>query len=409
MTQTARPPRTDDRGLAARVSLGRLFIPPTTEFVLIASTALVLTVFGWVMVLSATSAKPDPWDGALKQGIFAMIGIPLMLLISRLPVTFLGRIAWPALIGATALQLLVFVPGLRVSSYGNTNWINIAGIQLQPSEFLKLALALWIAFVLLRKRARLGIWHHVFVPVVPVSALVIGTVIGGGDLGTAMVLVLIMLGCLFFSGVKLRLFILPLVGGLVAVLFYALSSKNRMDRILSAFNPDDCDKTGPCYQAVHGIWGMANGGIFGVGLGNSQEKYGWLPAAENDYIFAIVGEELGLIGCVLVLALFAVFAIGVFRIVRRSDDPFVRIAAGGIGVWILGQALINIGVVLRIFPVMGVPLPFMSQGGTALISVLAACGVLLAFARTMPASDAHAAAGAASRGGATSAAGRVAR
>lgn len=405
MTQTARPARTDDRGLAARVSLGRLFTPPTTEFVLIASTALVLTVFGWVMVLSATSAKPDPWDGAIKQGIFALIGIPLMLLISRLPVKFLGRIAWPALIVATVLQLLVFVPGLRVSSYGNTNWIRIAGFQLQPSEFLKLTLALWIAYVLLRKRARLGIWHHVFVPVVPVSALVIGTVIGAKDLGTAMVLVLIMLGCLFFSGVKLRLFILPLILGVVAVAFYATSSDNRMGRILSALNPEACDNSGPCYQAVHGIWGMANGGIFGVGLGNSQEKYGWLPAAENDYIFAIVGEELGLIGCVLVLALFAVLAIGIFRIVRRSDDPFVRVAAGGIGVWILGQALINIGVVLRVFPVMGVPLPFMSQGGTALISVLAACGVLLAFARTMPAADAAAR----SHRGVAPAAGRVAR
>ncbi|GAA2888623.1 putative lipid II flippase FtsW [Microbacterium esteraromaticum] len=408
MTQVGRPPRTDERGLAARVSLGRLFTAPTTEFVLIASTALVLTVFGWVMVLSATSAKPDPWDGAIKQGIFALIGIPLMLLISRLPVKFLGRIAWPALIGATVLQLLVFVPGLRVSSYGNTNWIRIAGFQLQPSEFLKLTLALWIAYVLLRKRARLGIWHHVFIPVVPVSALVIGTVIGAKDLGTAMVLVLIMLGCLFFSGVKLRLFILPMILGVIAVAFYAASSDNRMGRILSALNPEACDNSGPCYQAVHGIWGMANGGIFGVGLGNSQEKYGWLPAAENDYIFAIVGEELGLIGCVLVLALFAVLAIGVFRIVRRSDDPFVRVAAGGIGVWILGQALINIGVVLRVFPVMGVPLPFMSQGGTALISVLAACGVLLAFARTMPASAAEAPPAPAMAAGAT-ARGKVAR
>ncbi|MEV7621074.1 putative lipid II flippase FtsW [Microbacterium sp. NPDC089321] len=408
MTQVGRPPRTDERGLAARVSLGRLFTAPTTEFVLIASTALVLTVFGWVMVLSATSAKSDPWDGAIKQGIFAMIGIPLMLLISRLPVKFLGRIAWPALIAATVLQLLVFVPGLRVSSYGNTNWIRIAGFQLQPSEFLKLTLALWIAYVLLRKRARLGIWHHVFIPVVPVSALVIGTVIGAKDLGTAMVLVLIMLGCLFFSGVKLRLFILPMILGVIAVGFYAASSDNRMGRILSALNPEACDNSGPCYQAVHGIWGMANGGIFGVGLGNSQEKYGWLPAAENDYIFAIVGEELGLIGCVLVLALFAVLAIGVFRIVRRSDDPFVRVAAGGIGVWILGQALINIGVVLRVFPVMGVPLPFMSQGGTALISVLAACGVLLAFARTMPASGAESPAAPAMGAGAT-ARGKVAR
>lgn len=384
MTEKAHPARSDIRGLAARVSLGRLFTPPSTEFVIIASSALILTVFGWVMVLSATSAKSDPFDAALKQGMFALVGIPLMLIISRLPLRFFGRIAWAALIGATALQLLVFVPGLRVSSYGNTNWIKIAGFQLQPSEFLKLALILWIAFVLLRKQAHLGIWHHVFIPVVPVSVLVVGTVIGADDLGTAMVLVLIVLGCLFFAGVKLRLFILPLIGGVIAVLAYALTSDNRMKRILSAFNPDSCDKTAECYQAVHGVYGMANGGIFGVGLGNSQEKYGWLPAAENDYIFAIVGEELGLIGCVLVLALFAAFAVGVFRIIRKTDDTFVRVAAGGIGVWVLGQALVNIGVVLRVFPVMGVPLPFMSQGGTALISVLAACGVLLAFARTMP-------------------------
>lgn len=407
MTQTARPPRTERSGLAARVSLGKLFTPPSTEFVLIASTALILTIFGLVMVLSATSAKEDPFDAALKQSLFALIGIPLMLVVSRLPVAFLGRIAWPALIIATAMQLLVFVPGLRVSSYGNTNWIRIAGFQLQPSEFLKLALVLWIAFVLLRKRARLGIWHHVFIPVVPVSVLVIGTVIGAGDLGTAMVLVLIVLGSLFFAGVKLRLFIIPLVLGVVAVLGYALTSDNRMKRILSLANPEACDKTAECYQAAHGIYGMANGGIFGVGLGNSQEKYGWLPAAENDYIFAIVGEELGLIGCLLVLALFGFFAVGVFRIIRKTDDPFIRVATGGIGVWVLGQALINIGVVLRVFPVMGVPLPFMSQGGTALISVLAACGVLLAFARTIPSAQPSTAAPAAAKR--TAARGRVTR
>jgi len=402
MTQTAHPPRTEGRGLAARVSLGRLFTPPSTEFVLIASTALILTIFGLVMVLSATSAKADPFDAALKQSLFALVGIPVMLIVSRVPISFLGKIAWPALIAATALQMLVFVPGLRVSSYGNTNWIKIAGFQLQPSEFLKLALVIWIAFVLLRKRARLGIWHHVFIPVVPVSVLVIGTVIG--DLGTAMVLVLIVLGCLFFAGVKLRLFIIPLVLGVVAVLGYALTSDNRMKRILSLFNPEACDKNVECYQAAHGIYGMANGGIFGVGLGNSQEKYGWLPAAENDYIFAIVGEELGLIGCALVLALFAAFAVGVFRIIRKTDNTFVRIAAGGIGVWVLGQALVNIGVVLRVFPVMGVPLPFMSQGGTALISVLAACGVLLGFARNLPSPGSTSSRGKAAASGRTSAA-----
>lgn len=389
MTQTARPARTDpprgSRGLAARVSLGRLLTPPSAEFVMIASTAVLLTVFGVVMVLSATSANPsDPLDGALRQGMFALVGIPLMFVVSRLPVAFFGKVAWPVLILAVMFQLLVFVPGIGVKSYGNTNWVNIAGIQLQPAEFLKLALALWIALVLTRKQSRLGTWHQVFIPVVPVSVFAIGTVIAGNDLGTVMVLVLVVLGCLFFSGAKLRLFILPLIGGVIAVLGYALTSQNRMNRILAAFNPSACDPDKECYQAVHGMWGMASGGIFGLGLGNSQEKY-WLPAASNDYIFAIIGEELGLLGCLLVLALFGVFAVGVFHVIRKTDEPFIRIAAGGIVVWVIGQALINIGVVVRLFPVMGVPLPFMSQGGTSLLSVMMACGVLLAFARTIPA------------------------
>ena len=390
MTQVDRPCPEADRpapGLAARVSLGRILRPVPVEFLLIASAALLLTIFGVVMVLSATIATADdPFDSALRQGVFALIGVPLMFVISRFPVAVFRKLAWPALIGSIALQLLVFIPGLGVASGGNHNWISIAGFTLQPSEFLKLSIALWIAFVLLRKQTRLAIWHHVFIPVVPVSALVIGAVMGGHDLGTAIVLVLVVLGCLFFAGVKLRIFILPLVAGLIVVLGYAVTSENRMRRIMDLFS-SECDYFRECYQATHGIWGLAGGGVFGLGLGNSKEKYGWLPAAANDYIFAIVGEELGLIGCLVVLALFLVYAVGAFRIIRKTGDPFVRVAAGGITIWIIGQALINIGVVLRLVPVLGVPLPFMSQGGTALIAVLAASGVLLAFARTLPSAE----------------------
>ena len=387
MTQLTRP---DRAGLAAKVSLGKRFALVPVEFLLVMSTAILLTVFGLVMVLSATSATAaasgaEPWEGVLRQSAFAIIGIPLMFLLSRFPVTVFQRLAWPAMIGSIALQILVFVPGLGVASGGNRNWIAIGEFTLQPSELIKLSLALWIAFVLLRKQSRLTTWHQVFIPVVPVSALAIGTVVAGGDLGTTIVLVLIVLGCLFFSGVKLRLFILPLLAGGALLAFYAISNANRLARIQSLFS-DQCDYFKECYQATHGIWGLAGGGIFGLGLGNSREKYGWLPAAANDYIFAIVGEELGLIGALVVLVLFTLFAIGAFHIVRKTRDPFVRVAAGGIAVWIVGQALLNIGVVLRVFPVLGVPLPFMSQGGTALIAVLLASGVLLSFARTLPAS-----------------------
>lgn len=386
MTQVARPPRSESKGLAARVSLGRLFTPPSNEFLLIASTALLLTVFGLIMVISATSAtESGVMDTALKQAMFAAVGIPLMFLVSRLSIGVLKKLAWPALIGATLLQLLVFTP-LGIEDAGNRNWIRIAGFSMQPSEFLKLALALWIAYVLLRKRTLLGVWRHVFIPVIPVGVLVIGTVMAGRDLGTSMVLVAILLGCLFFAGVKLRLFIIPVILGIAGVVALAIVSPDRMRRI-TVVCTDMSNYENDCYQSIHAVWGMANGGIFGLGLGNSQEKYGWLPAAANDFVFAIVGEELGLIGCLVVLALFTFFAVGAFHIMRKTSDPFIRVAAGGITVWILGQALVNVGVVIGIFPVLGVPLPFMSQGGTALLSVLLGCGVLLAFARTIPATE----------------------
>jgi cell division protein FtsW len=378
------------RGLAARVNLGKVFVPLPSEFLLITSTALLLTGFGLVMILSATSATAtasgqEPYEAVLKQALFALLGIPLMFVASRLPVEFWKRIAWPALILAIGFQMLVFVPGIGVEANGNRNWIVIAGLQAQPSEFLKLTLALWIGLILFRKRTLLSKWQHVFIPLVPMTILVLATVGAGRDMGTAMVIALVALGALFFSGVKLRLFIIPALLGVVLAVVFAWTSPDRVRRIMSFLNTDClADYFGDCYQPLHGIWGLAGGGIFGLGLGNSKEKYDWLPAAANDYIFAIVGEELGLIGCIVVLGLFALFALGAFHIIRKTEDPFVRIVSGAITVWIVGQALINIGVVLRVFPVLGVPLPFMSQGGTSLLSVLVACGVLLSFARTLP-------------------------
>ncbi|GAA3024240.1 cell division protein FtsW [Microbacterium dextranolyticum] len=383
------------RGFAARVSLGKVFAPVSSEFLLIASTALLLTGFGLVMVLSATmaaslAAGEGPFETVMKQAVFAVLGIPLMFIASRMPVAFWKKIAWPALILAIAFQLLVFVPGLGVTNDGNQNWIQIGGLQAQPSEFLKLTLALWLGYVMFRKQSLLSSWKHVFIPVVPVGGLVIGIVaVGSEDLGTGLILMAILLGCLFFSGVKLRLFLIPAALVVFAAAYFAVTSPNRMARIMSSlvnFDSMACYNAaeGDCYQAVHGVWGLAGGGVFGLGLGNSREKYGWLPAKANDYIFSILGEELGLVGCLTVLVLFTLLAIGVFRIIRKTDDPFVRIASGGIIVWIIGQAIVNIGVVLRLLPVLGVPLPFMSQGGTSLMSVLIACGVLLSFARTLP-------------------------
>jgi cell division protein FtsW len=237
-------------------------MPPSSEFLFIASTALLLTIFGIVMVISATSAtETGVMDTALKQATFAVIGIPLMFLVSRLPIAFLKKMAWPALILATLMQLLVFTP-LGIDDAGNRNWIDLGFVSMQPSEFMKLALALWIAYVLLRKRALLGIWHHVFIPVIPVGVLAIGTVMAGKDLGTVMVLVLILLGCLFFAGVKLRLFILPLLLAAAGVVALAIVSPDRMRRI-TAVCTDMSNYAHDCYQSIHAVWGMAASSAWG--------------------------------------------------------------------------------------------------------------------------------------------------
>ncbi|HWT32661.1 MAG TPA: putative lipid II flippase FtsW [Microbacterium sp.] len=394
-TSATSVPRESRRGLSARIVLGRVFAPVPSEFVLIASTALLLTGFGLTMVLSATTATStaagqDPYVALLKQAIFAAIGVPLMFLASRMPVLFWKRIAWPALIFAILFQLTVFTP-LGISADGNRSWIYIFGLQAQPAEFLKLALAIWLGAVLARKQPLLHQARHAFIPAVPVTLIVVAAVMAGQDLGTTMILGLVFTASLFFSGVRLRLFIVPVAVGLAAVAVLVVTSPDRMRRIMSfAGSNSDClaQYYGNCYQTLHGIWGLASGGVLGLGLGNSKQKYDWLPAAANDYIFAIVGEELGLIGCVVALALFTLFAVGAFHVIRKTNDPFVRIVAGGITIWIVGEALINIAVVLKLFPVMGVPLPFMSQGGTSLVAVLVGCGILLSFARSLPGKNA---------------------
>lgn len=393
-TQTPASPKTETgiRGLSARVSLGKAFRPVSVEFVVILSVSLFLTFFGLVMVLSATSASESPFDTAAKQAVFAAIGVPMMLVLSRFSVNFFRTIAWPVLILALAFQMLIYTP-LALSGDGNTGWVRIApGLQAQPAEFLKLALALWIGFILARKAALLHQPKHLLIPLVPVIVVALCAVLGGSDLGTAMILGLVILAAMYFAGAKMRYLVIAVAIAAAGVFVLAVTSENRMRRITSFLDPECTINNfgGLCDQQVHGLWALANGGVFGVGLGNSVEKYGWLPAQGNDFIFAIVGEEFGVLGCVVVLTMFGLLLWAGLRIVRRTDDAFVRIVAGAVTVWIVGQALVNIAVVLRLAPALGVPLPFLSQGGTSLLSVLIACGVLLAFARTLPPGSASA-------------------
>ncbi|PVU81613.1 putative lipid II flippase FtsW [Cellulomonas sp. WB94] len=367
--------------------LGQWNSAVTSYYVLTGATALLL-VLGLVMVLSSSSVESlaagrSPYAVFLDQARFALLGLPLMWVASRLPVRFYRTMAWPILGAATVFQLMVFIPGLGFAIKGNQNWVRVAGFTAQPSEAVKLALAIWLGAVLARKRPLLGEWKHALIPAVPVAAAMIGLVLIGNDLGTAMVLMMLVVGALFIAGVPLRVLGASVIAALGVAISLALSSPNRVKRLEALFG-SDCDTSNGCYQTLHGGWGLATGGWGGLGLGQSREKWSYLPEAHNDFIFAIIGEELGLIGTLLVLALVGLLAFAMFRVIRRHPDPFVQITTGAIVCWIIGQALVNIGVVIGLVPVIGVPLPLVSAGGSALITTMTALGVVVSFARTEP-------------------------
>lgn len=385
----ATPPQEAEQhrgGVFTRIQLGPALRSDSSNSILVLGSTVLLVFIGLVMVLSSSSIvsyldEQGFFGGFWKQMTYAAAGIPLMLLAGRLPLTFWKRWAWPALILGVVLQLLVFTP-LGIETYGNRNWISIGGLTGQPSEFLKLFLVVWMGAVLYAKRDLLHITKHALIPVTLMAGFVMALVLLGHDLGTTLVIALISMAALYFAGVKWRAMLIPLVAGLFMTFIMVITSPNRMNRILlDCSNVAEADYSGLCWQPLHAKWALAGGGVFGVGLGNSRAKWSWLPAADNDYIFAIIGEELGMIGAILVILIFVVLAFGMIKIMRNARDLFGVIVTGSIFVWMIGQAFINIAVVIGILPVLGVPLPLISSGGTALISNLLAIGVVLSIAR----------------------------
>ncbi len=373
-------------GVFTRIQLGPVVNSQSGGTFLVLGTTLALVGVGLVMVLSSSSINSyldnqGFFGGFWKQLTFAAVGVPLMMLASKAPLVFWKKWAWLALASGLVLQLLVFSP-LGIETYGNRNWISIGGLSGQPSEFLKLALILWMGAVLYRRRSRIQETWGALNPVIWVAAVAMGLVVAGRDLGTAMIFALITMAALYFAGAKWRTMLMPVLVMAAGVLLLVVTSPNRMSRILTNCGSGEAaDYSGLCWQPLHGLWALAGGGVFGVGLGNSRAKWSWLPAADNDYIFAIIGEETGMIGAIIVLLLFVALAFGILHVMRNARDLFGVIVSGTIFVWIIGQALINIGVVIGILPVLGVPLPLISSGGTALISNLLAIGVVLSIAR----------------------------
>lgn len=371
------------------------FDSPVATYYLLLSVTCALIVIGLVMVLSASmivsiADANSPYTVFFSQLTFAVIGLVVMLIAMRLPVRAWKRLSGPTLIGAVVLQLMVFTP-LGFGVQGNRNWIGIGPVTIQPAELGKIALVLFGATVLTRKRRVLGRFKEAVVPFVfPVATVVLGLVMMGHDLGTGIVIAAIVGGMLFTAGVRLRWFAIAGAAGAALLAAATMTSGNRMERIGIWLNPSQCVSSneylyyGICRQPMHARYALADGGLLGIGLGASKEKWQWLAAPHNDFIFAIIGEELGLLGALIVLLLFAAFGYAAYRLVMRTDDFFVRIAAAGVMVWILVQAIINIGAVIGALPIIGVPLPFVSSGGSSLITTMLAAGMLLSFARAEP-------------------------
>ncbi|MCT9082737.1 putative lipid II flippase FtsW [Streptomyces fulvoviolaceus] len=394
--RTARPaaPRPSRENAILRLYLNarRAWDRPLTAYYLILGGSLLITVLGLVMVYSASqiTALQMSLPGSYffrKQLLAAVIGGVLLLAASRMPVKLHRALAYPILAGAVFLMALVQVPGIGMSVNGNQNWISLGGsFQIQPSEFGKLALVLWAADLLARKQDKklLTQWKHMLVPLVPVAFMLLGLIMLGGDMGTAIILTAILFGLLWLAGAPTRLFVGVL--SIAATLGFILikTSPNRMARLACIGATEPRAGAADCWQAVHGIYALASGGIFGSGLGASVEKWGQLPEAHTDFIFAVTGEELGLAGTLSVLALFAALGYAGIRVAGRTEDPFVRYAAGGVTTWITAQAVINIGAVLGLLPIAGVPLPLFSYGGSALLPTMFAIGLLIAFAREEP-------------------------
>jgi cell division protein FtsW len=369
--------------------LARLDSPVTSYYVLL-SVSVVLVVIGLIMVLSASSVKSlveshngTPYLYFRKQLLFAVIGGVAMLVASRIPVRGWKAMSLPILGASLLAQLLVFTP-LGVTVNGNRNWLGFGGFTIQPSEFAKIGLVLVGAALLSVRRRSLDRVRNVLVPyLVPCALLTLGLVLGGGDLGTAIVMGGIIAAVLFTAGVPRRLFAWGSGVMLAGAVTLVLTSPNRLGRF-DVWLGKDTDPYGAARQPLHGRYALADGGWWGVGLGASREKWQWLPEAHNDFIFAILGEELGLPGTLVTLGLFCVFAVVCYRIVLRTDDLFVKIATGGIMAWIMVQAFVNIGAVIGLLPVIGLPLPLVSYGGSSLMTTMVALGILLSFARNEP-------------------------
>ena len=358
----------------------RFLNSPVNHFYMMIISTAVLVVLGLIMVFSASSIHAIDTKGyafavVLRQFVFLAFGLPFAIWLARLPLQYWSLIARIGLVASIFLVAIVMIPGVGKEVNGNRNWIDLKVIDIQPGEFTKFLLILWAAYMLAKKERAQRTRFNVIGLIGPGFLIVIAAIMRGGDLGTVSVIAAIAAGLFFVSGVEIRK-----MGWVTAVGFLGLAAgivtsdyrRARFLVFLNPFAPEEYKNFG--WQPAHSLLGLASGGLFGVGLGGSRQKWGNLAEAHTDFIFSVIGEELGLVGTLAVLILIGTLVYSIFRIALRAKDPFSRYVCAGVGCWIGVQAILNIGTAISVLPVVGVTLPLVSYGGSALLTTICALG-----------------------------------
>jgi cell division protein FtsW len=353
------------------------------------AVAGLLTTLGLIMVLSASGVHSydedgSPWSIFNRQLLWAAVGLFACWFALRLPVRFIRATAFLSFAATIVMLVLVLIPGIGRVANGTRGWFVVGGLSMQPSELTKIAFVVWGSHLLAARRMERASLREMLIPLIPAAVIALALIVAQPDLGQTVSLGIILLALLWFAGLPLKVFVSSLLAAIAAAATLAVSEGYRSARVQSWLDPG-ADLQGAGYQARQAKFALANGGVFGDGLGQGTAKWNYLPNAHNDFIFAIVGEELGFIGAFGLLALFGLFAYTGMRIARRSVDPFLRLLTATATAWVIGQVFINVGYVVGLLPVTGIQLPLISAGGTSTATTLFMIGLLANAARHEPA------------------------
>ena len=345
---------------------------------------ILISLFGVIMIYSASNIWAEyKFNDAFKyvknQGLFLIIGIILMIVISKIDYKIYMNKSKIILIGCLILLVLVLIPGIGTVRNGSRSWFGIGSFGIQPSEFAKLGMIIFASNYAANNQKSMKSFKGVL-PVLLLTLLMFGLIMLQPDFGTGIILVMAIIGILFISGLNIKFFIKLGAIGVIGIVGLIIAAPYRLTRILSFLNPWS-DPLGSGFQIIQSLYAIGPGGLFGYGFGNSRQKHFFLPEPQTDFIFSIISEELGFMGCLLVVSLFVVICYCGFKISRNCDDLFGKFLSFGLTFQLAFQTVLNLMVVTGLIPVTGVTLPFLSYGGSSLLVSLSSMGILLNISR----------------------------